>query len=61
MLRRPTHTHTHTSPARAPGIQVAGTAATNPDGAGVLCIGDVVGQTQYIFHIIALALREVRW
>lgn len=39
--------------------QVAGTTATNPDGSGVLCAGDVAGQTQYIFHIIALALREV--
>lgn len=39
--------------------QVAGTTATNPDGSGVLCVGDVGGQTQYIFHIIALALREV--
>ena len=40
--------------------QVAGTTATDPDGSGVLCVGDVGGQTQYIFHIIALALREVR-
>ncbi|CAM9339851.1 unnamed protein product, partial [Ectocarpus sp. 8 AP-2014] len=39
-------------------VQVAGTTATDPDGSGVLCIGDVGGQTQYIFHIIALALRE---
>jgi len=41
-------------------FQVAGTTATNPDGSGVLCENDVAGQTQYIFHIIALALREVR-
>lgn len=40
-------------------VKVAGTTATNPEGAGVLCVGDVVGQTQYVFHIIALALREV--
>ncbi|CAM9392829.1 unnamed protein product [Ectocarpus sp. 12 AP-2014] len=39
-------------------VQVAGTTATDPDGSGVLCIGDVGGQTQYIFHIISLALRE---
>eukprot|EP00752_Nemacystus_decipiens_P017753 g15918.t1 len=39
-------------------VQVAGTTATDPDGSSVLCVGDVGGQTQYIFHIIALALRE---
>lgn len=44
-----------------PSAQVAGTTATSPDGSGVLCVGDVEGQTQYIFHIIALALREVEY
>ncbi|CAN0150832.1 unnamed protein product [Pylaiella littoralis] len=41
-------------------VQVAGTTAIDPDGSGVLCVGDVEGQTQYIFHIIALALKEAR-